>query len=255
MLQRHLKIIELLETNERLDVTTLANRFNISPSTIRKDLEYLESQGLLKRQHGYASRVSSDNITYRMAFNYEAKQAIALAASQLVCDGETIMIESGSTCALFASLVAEKKKDLTIITNSTFIARYISTSNTSVILLGGDYHSDAEVLVGPFVKLCVSQIYVDKFFVGLSGFSPSRGFLNSNISRAEAVQSMAESASKTYVLADNTKFSQLSTIALFPSKLPAAVISNDPIPEDACIYFQEKGIQYIPAGKQGAVSK
>lgn len=246
MQQRHLKIIELLETHERLDVKTLADKFNISPSTIRKDLEYLENQGLLKRQHGYASRVSPDNINYRMAFNYEAKQAIAQLASTFINDGETLMIESGSTCALFASVVAEKKKDITIITNSTFIARYISSSNAKVMLLGGDYHSDAEVLVGPFVKLCVSQIYVDKFFVGLSGFSPTRGFLNSNISRAEAVQAMAMSANKTYVLADNTKLSQLSTIALFPNKQPTAIISNDPIPEEAKVYFQERGIEYIP---------
>ena len=247
MIQRHLNIIELLETHERLDVTTLANTFNISPSTIRKDLEYLESQGLLKRQHGYASRVSPDNINYRMAFNFEAKQAIARTACTLVSDGETIMIESGSTCALFASLVAETKKDVTIITNSPHIARCIPASSANVILLGGDYHADAEVVVGPFVKLCVSQIYVDKFFVGLSGFSPARGFLNSNISRAEAIQSMATSANKTYVLADNSKLSQLSTIALFPNKQPTAIISNDPIPEEAMAYFQENDIAYIPA--------
>ena len=247
MLQRHLNILELLETHERLDVTTLAKQFNISPSTIRKDLEYLENQGLLKRQHGYASRVSSDNINYRMAFNYEAKQAIARKACSLVSDGETILVESGSTCALFASIVAEKKRDITIITNSTFIPRYIAEHNTNIILLGGDYHPDAEVVVGPLVKLCVSQIYVDKFFVGLSGFSPARGFLNSNISRAEAVQSMAMSANKTYVLADNTKLSKLSTIALFPNKQPSAIISNDPIPEEAMDYFQENEIEYISA--------
>ena len=255
MKERHLKILDMVNEKDRISVQELAAKLGLSVVTIRKDLEELESEGLLRRQHGYAAKASPDAINSRMSFRYLEKKKIAQKAVSLVEPMETIMIESGSTCALFASLVAEKKKDLTIITNSTFIARYISTSNTSVILLGGDYHSDAEVLVGPFVKLCVSQIYVDKFFVGLSGFSPSRGFLNSNISRAEAVQSMAESASKTYVLADNTKFSQLSTIALFPSKLPAAVISNDPIPEDARIYFQEKGIQYIPAGKQGAVSK
>jgi len=245
MIQRHLDILELLETMERLDVTSLADKLSISPSTIRKDLEFLENQGLLKRQHGYAVRVSSDNINYRMVFNYESKQAIAHEAVSLINDGETLMIESGSTCALFASMLVKNKKDITIITNSTFIARYVNSSSAKVVLLGGEYHSDAEVVVGPFVKMCASQIYVDKFFVGANGFSPSRGFLNSNISRAEAVQSMAESANKRYVLVDNTKLSILSTIALFPNTKVTGVICNEPVPIEAQEYFHQNNIELI----------
>jgi DeoR/GlpR family transcriptional regulator of sugar metabolism len=247
MIQRRLDIIELLETVDRLDVTTLADKFSTSQSTIRKDLEYLENQGLLKRQHGYAIRVSPDNINYRMAFNYESKQAIARAAINLVSDGETLMIESGSTCALFASMLVKEKKDITIITNSSFIARYLPPSGAKVVLLGGEYHPDAEVVVGPFVKMCASQIYVDKFFVGANGFSPIRGFLNSNISRAEAVQSMAESANKKYVLIDNSKLSMLSTVALFPNTKLTGVICNEPIPLEAKEYFCHNDIELISA--------
>ena len=122
MKERHLQIINLVNKKEKVSVQELSELLKLSMVTIRKDLEELESQGLLRRQHGYATKASPDAINSRMAFHYSEKKAIAKRAMEIVEPMETIMIESGSTCALFA-LEAAIQKDVTIITNSAYIAR------------------------------------------------------------------------------------------------------------------------------------
>ena len=86
--------------------------------------------------------------------------------ASLVHDGDTIMIESGSCCAILADTLTECKKNLTIITNSAFIADYIRRkSNCQIILMGGIYQQDSQALVGPMVRHCAENFYVDYFFI------------------------------------------------------------------------------------------
>ena len=120
--ERHTKILELLTKEEKIEVTKLSNIFQVSQVTIRKDLDQLESKGLIVREHGFATLNSKDDMNNRLAYNYDIKQKIAQLASQDIHDGETLMIESGSCCALFALQIAKSRKDITIITNSAFIA-------------------------------------------------------------------------------------------------------------------------------------
>lgn len=137
MVDRHTKLLEIVNKNKRIEVSRLSELLNVSQVTIRKDLDILEEKGLLKREHGYAVISSSDDIRSRLAFNYDIKRKIAHLASKLVSDGETVMIESGSSCALLAEELAYNKKDVTIITNSIFIANYIREGGAKIVLLGG----------------------------------------------------------------------------------------------------------------------
>ena len=125
MKERKNKILELLSEQNKVEVTFLSETLGVSQVTIRKDLDALESQGIIKREHGFALLRSTDDINGRIAYHYEEKRQIAKAAAELVKDGDTIMIESGSCCALLADELSRTKKDLTIITNSAFIASYI----------------------------------------------------------------------------------------------------------------------------------
>ena len=148
MKERHLEILDIVNERERISVQELSEKLGLSVVTIRKDLEELESEGLLRRQHGYAAKASPDAINSRMSFRYLEKKKIAQKAVSLVEPMETIMIESGSTCALFAAELAAVN-DVTIITNSTYIARSLgSAPGAKVILLGGDYDTVAEVTPG-----------------------------------------------------------------------------------------------------------
>ena len=96
------QIIKLVSEYEKIDVNTLSEKLNVSKVTIRKDLDKLESKGLLHREHGYAVLNSGDDLNVRLSINYEIKRKIVQEAVKLVSDNETIMIESGSTCALLA---------------------------------------------------------------------------------------------------------------------------------------------------------
>ena len=204
--ERHTKILELLTKEEKIEVTKLSNLFEVSQVTIRKDLDHLENKGLIVREHGLATLNSKDDINNRLAYNYDIKQKIAQLASQDIHDGETLMIESGSCCALLALQIAQSRKDITIITNSAFIADYIrGMSQTRIILLGGEYQNESQVSVGPIVKKCVETFYVDKFFIGTDGFSELSGFTGNDYMRSETVRDMAKQAKQVIVVTDSIR--------------------------------------------------
>lgn len=232
MINRYTKLLEIVNENKRIEVSKLAELLNVSQVTIRKDLGALEEKGLLKREHGYAVMTSSDDINSRLAFNYDIKRKIAHLASELVSDGETIMIESGSSCALLAEELAYNKKDITIITNSTFIASYIREGNAKVVLLGGDYQPESQVVVGPLTRKSVKDFFVDKLFVGTDGYNSKIGFTGKNLMRTETVKAMAESADKIIILTVSSKFSERGVVSQFRTDEVEYVLTDTNIPED-----------------------
>jgi DeoR/GlpR family transcriptional regulator of sugar metabolism len=233
MISRHAKLLDIVNSLGRVDVNTLSERLEVSKVTIRKDLDLLEEKGLLKREHGFAVMISSDDINNRLAFNYDVKRKIASLAANLVENGETVMIESGSTCALLAEELGTNKRDITIITNSAFIASYIrECPYAKVVLLGGDYQTDSQVVVGPITRKCVESFYVDKLFVGTDGFSEKAGFTGKNHMRTETVRAMAENANKVIVLTESGKFFQQGVVAQFKASEVAVLVTDNKIPEN-----------------------
>jgi DeoR/GlpR family transcriptional regulator of sugar metabolism len=243
VISRHTKILELVNENGRVEVSLLANKLEVSEVTIRKDLSLLEEKGLLRREHGYAVMENSDDISKRLAFNYEVKRKIAVLAATLVENGETVMIESGSSCALLAEELAANKKDITIITNSSFIASYIRAyPSVKIVLLGGDYQSESQVVVGPITRKCIESFYVDKLFVGTDGFSEKTGFTGKNHMRTETVRDMAENASKVVILTESKKFSERGVVAQFKTNEVAIVITDSKAPENIVSLLEENKV-------------
>ncbi len=245
MNQRCLTILEMLSREEMIDVNDLARRLDVSAVTVRKDLDLLEKRGLLRRQHGAAVRVSSNDIGYRMTFDYEVKARIAARAAAMVENGETVMIESGSTCALLAAELVKTKRDVTIVTNSAFIAGHVRTlPRARVVLLGGSYDPDAQVMSGPLVRKCAEEFFVNKFFIGTDGYDPAQGFSNVDLLRAEAVRAMAAQAEKRIILTDSSKFGRRGVVLLMPTKQVSAVITDD-VPADCRASLEEQGVEVI----------
>ena len=177
MNERCMRILDMVREAGSVEVSTLAEALGVSAVTIRKDLAQLEKERLLRRQHGSAVQISSDDVAYRMAFDYGPKRRIAQRAAAMVQNGETVMIESGSTCALLAAELAENRRDVTIVTNSAFIAGYVGRMpGAKTVLLGGNYDPDAQTATGPLVRVCAREFFVDKFFFGTDGFDPAFGF-------------------------------------------------------------------------------
>lgn len=243
MKERHLKILDLVNEKDRISVQELSARLGLSVVTIRKDLEELESEGLLRRQHGYAAKASPDAINSRMSFRYLEKKKIAQKAVSLVEPMETIMIESGSTCALFAAELAAVN-DVTIITNSTYIARSLGNApGVKVILLGGDYDTVAEVTTGPVTELCAREYYVDKIFVGIDGFTEESGFTNINHTRCSTVRALAKQADKVIVLTTSDKFGKRSVAKMFSTKEVHTVVTDSNLPSEYTDSLRSQNVQ------------
>lgn len=213
MTERQSKIIKLVNQYQKIEVSRLAEILDVSQVTIRKDLDFLEAEGLLSREHGYALIKNANDINTRLTINYETKLKIAIKAAEMVSNGETVMLESGSTCALMAEELAKLKKDVTIITNSAYIAiRVRDLPLRKVILLGGDYQKEYQGMVGPLIRKCAREFYVDKFFVGTDGFIPQAGFTCDDLMRVETMRYMAASANRMIILADSSKFEQKGVV-------------------------------------------
>lgn len=233
MAKRDSTILQIVTDQKRVEVAYLAERLGVSTVTMRKDLDALQEKGLILREHGYAMLANPNDVGGRLAYHYDEKLLIARRASQLVPDGATIMVESGSCCALLGRVLADTKKNLTIITNSAFIASYVRDSaQVSCTLLGGTYQRDSQVMVGPLVRTCAQEFYVDRLFIGADGWIDGVGFTNADQMRADAVRLMAASASEVVVLTESEKFGQRGAI---PMRLPGkqvSVITDGNIPDE-----------------------
>lgn len=246
MNKRTNQILEYLTEEKKMEVTLLAEKLGVSQVTVRKDLDELERQGIIVREHGFACLGSTDNLHARIAYHYEAKRKIARCAAELISNGDTLMIESGSCCALLAETLTISKKDLTIITNSAFIANYIrGKSSLQVVLLGGIYQQDAQVLVGPMIRQCVENFYVNHFFIGTDGYSRRTGFTNQDQMRAQAVRDMACHAEHIVILTESEKFTHHGIVPLNLQNHPCTVITDSRISKETMEELKQDQINVI----------
>ncbi|WP_159722156.1 DeoR/GlpR family DNA-binding transcription regulator [Enterococcus sp. CSURQ0835] len=243
-MSREETIIALVSEEKKIEVNELAKQLNVSKVTIRKDLDKLEQRGILHRQHGFALINNEADINYRLAKHYDLKRKIAKKAASTIRDGETVLIESGSTCTLLAEELAFHKKEVTIITNSCFIASYIRKSETArIILLGGEYQKDSQVNVGPLVKQVIDNFYVDHLFIGIDGFDEKRGFTGSDLTRCETTRILADSAKETIILTDASKFQQKGLVTEFHFDEIQRIFTDEKIASETAAFLRQQQIE------------
>ena len=246
MKNRYNKILEILIREGKADVSALSNNLKVSQVTIRKDLDYLEENGIVKRAHGYALLSSNNDIATRLAYHYDTKLKIAKVASSTVQDGEVIMIESGSCCALLALELAKAKKDITIITNSVFISDFVrKVASFEIVLLGGTYQKDSQAIVGPMVRECVKNFWADRFFIGIDGYGQDIGFTNNDRLRSQAVRDMALQTNNVCILTESEKFSKYGNTPINIDNKIKYIFTDDKIKETTKSDFLNNNIQVI----------
>ena len=211
--ERQSKILQLLDRDSQTSVRELAVLLGVSSVTIRQDLNFLEGEGLLKRIHGGAVMKDADDIASRLGINYEKKLRIARKVATYIHDGETILIESGSTNALLARELL--KKNVTIITTNVYIARqFRKKEQARIILLGGMYQHESESLVGKITRYCIDQINYDKAFIGVDGYTSKTGFTLRDLFRADISSYIIKKSKEVFIVTDSSKFgkSELTNI-------------------------------------------
>lgn len=226
--ERQSKILTLLSRNDLTSVNELSLKLRVSSVTIRQDLNFLESEGLVKRVHGGAVLEDADDLSNRLGFNYDKKLRIARKAALLVNEGETILIESGSTNVLLTRELI-KMRNVTLITTNVFIARqFRKNDKSSIILLGGIYQPGSESMVGKITKICLDQINFDKAFVGIDGYTTESGFTLRDLFRAEISSYIIKKSCETIIVSDSSKFGKTElTNICYPSEIKHIATDSD----------------------------
>lgn len=244
---RQINILNLLAENVLTSVNELSDRLDVSSATIRQDLKFMETEGLIKRVHGGAILHDADDLSNRMGYNYEKKLRIAGKAATLVMEGETILIESGSVNALLARELV-KKKNITIITTNVFIARQFRKSDQSgIILTGGSYQPASESLVGKITKASLDQLNFDKAFIGIDGYTAKSGFTLRDMFRAEISSYIIKKAAETIIVTDSSKFGKTGLTRIgYPCDIKCIATDSD-LEKVYMEEFTKAGIELILA--------
>ena len=241
MNERQQEIIYKVNELNQVSVNDLAEQFNVSVVTIRHDLNLLEQNGYLKREHGYAVAVDSDNLDARMKIKFPLKQKIAEYAASLVNNDEHIFIEGGSTNALLARHLAYTRR-ITLITSSYYIAQLLKNTDLKVIVIGGEYQKKSESVVGELACLAIKHLHFDKAFIGIDGFLPSTGFSGRNNMRTELVNTILTKPSENIIITDSSKFGQKQSYQLSPIESIHRVITDQAIRVEDEQYLTAKKI-------------
>jgi DeoR/GlpR family transcriptional regulator of sugar metabolism len=241
---RHIEILRLVNDAKRVQVADLAELTGVSEVTIRQDLNALEKEGCLKRVHGAAVSVQSDDVDERMEVRLEIKQQLAEKAADLVSVGETVLIEGGSANALLAKVLAERG-DITIITPSAYIAHLIRKSSANIILLGGVYQHQGESLVGPLTKLCIENIHFSTAFLGIDGFHQDTGFTSKDMMRADIAQAIIAKKRRNIVLTDASKFGQIYPSALCQNSDISVLVTDKEACAEDIRFLRQQGVEVI----------
>lgn len=227
--ERRNRIAELIIANGSIKVSELAKTFLVSTETIRKDLIYLDKQGIIKKSHGGALsslEIIERPLEDRNMENYDAKLAIASEALKFIKDHSVIFIDAGSTTLCLAKLLY-LKKGLTIITNSVSALNVLSTSDNIVYLSGGQLNNTTMALEGFGATSFLSKIKVDIAFLGSSGFKEHFGPTSIGFSDAEVKRIMIKNSKQNFVLADSKKSHSTAMVEYATWKSVDYLITDD----------------------------
>lgn len=250
---RRKKILEYIKESGEVMVTQLSREFNVSEVTIRNDLEHLERKNLLVRARGGAIHTEShvgidQRITEKHKIHAAEKAAIGKLASSLINDGETIIIDSGTTTAEIVKHL-DGIKHLNVITNALNIANLLAAHPAvNVIIPGGYLRQNAMSLVGPLAEKNLRNFFVDKVFLSTDGFDTKQGIFTPNIDEAHLNGIMIEIAKEVILVTDSSKFKRKSLAFICGLDKIKKVVTDNGIAIDDKKRLEEAGIEVLVAG-------
>ena len=213
-MKRHQEILEILQKDKYVEVTDLCEKLDVSAVTIRKDLKLLEDKGLLFRTHGGASfenpYMNDRPVNEKEKISIEEKNVIAQAAANLISENDSFMIASGTTVQALARAINIQGK-LNIITSSLNVAvELLKNKDYDIIQLGGNVRHSSSSVIGHYANFILNDISCNQLFIGVDGIDLDYGCTTTSLEEAALNQKMIQSAQKTIVLADSSKFGKKS---------------------------------------------
>lgn len=246
---RRTLILKQLEKNDQVNVFELSRQFNVSEVTIRKDLNHFEKKNILIRSRGGAMKQSLVNIDLsiyeRRRQNMNLKEAIGAAAANMILQGETILLDTGTTIMELAKHLS-KKIEITIITNSVDITYRLSEfPNIRVIMPGGILRRNSIALVGEQAAESLRNFYCDKYFLSADGIDVEKGMMTTNIEEASLARINIRNSKKVFALIDSSKFQSKGITAIAPLSEVDTLITDRGIPLAILHKIRELGVNVI----------
>ena len=246
---RRSRLLEFIRLRGFASLPALAGQLSVSESTVRRDLDYLEDSGVAKRTHGgvFYTGPSPKLIHFdqRQSLNWDRKRQIALAASRLIEDNETLLLDGGSTTYELAQLLVGRP--LQVVTNSLPVANlFTSSENADLILLGGYVHTRSGVSLGPYANQMLGGLNVRRAVLSVAGIN-ERGTYNSNLLLVETERAMMHSAEEVLVVADSTKFGHTSLAHLCNLEDIDVLVTDSEISADWQNRLTDAGVRVIVA--------
>lgn len=249
--ERLYKITEYMKEHKRARVDELAEYLDVSLVTVRTDLQKLQRRSIVEKVHGGA--VITDHFMPEFNFdeksiqNFDAKERIAAVCLELIKDGDTLILDTGTTTLQVAKLL-KNRTGLQVITNSLpIVTEIMNAPKIKITVLGGELRPVSLSMTGAFTLEELEKIRVSKAFIGAMGIDSKVGFTSSNPLEAQAKQKMIACARETFIIADSSK---MGKVALFPfAKLEEVtkLITDKGARPDAIKELRKKGLKVIIA--------
>lgn len=242
--QRREQIEALIRSEGEAQVSALADRFGVSPLTIRRDLDHLESAGSITRRYGVAiARGTEAQYPFEDNIVERAKAAIARRAASLIEDGEQVFINTSSTATGLIRYI--DNKDVTIITNSVAATTTTPSSGITLLVTGGEVRMPRGVLSGEFALNNIRNVNATRCYVGCAGITPEAGATSNTLQEALVNSAMLEHSTLKVILADSTKLCEQAGFGYARADQLDLLITDKWAPAEVLDALREAGLRNI----------
>jgi DeoR/GlpR family transcriptional regulator of sugar metabolism len=248
--ERRQRVLDLVSRQGFIALADLAKTIDVSESTLRRDLDYWDEQGVLKRTHGGAIYVGDGTalppLEERSSSQLEEKQAIAKLAASRIRDGDAVLLDGGTTTLEVARLLVGRS--LQIVTNSLPIANlFASNREADLVILGGYIYPRTGVALGPLTVKMLEDIHVHQTVLSVGGIT-AKGLFNSNLLLAETERRMMRCADEVVVVADHTKIGRQNLAFLCDLAAVDTLIVDHQLTDDQRALIDQTDARLLLAG-------
>ncbi|CAB1245640.1 DeoR family transcriptional regulator [Ruminococcaceae bacterium BL-6] len=246
-------ILDMLDTMGKVKVNLLSEKLQVTPETIRRYLEELERENRIKRVYGGAVKVSGGvELPYadRTIHNIDAKRKIGKSAARLVCDGELIVIDVGTTTLQMVQHILHRKNLVVVTSSFGALKELIQYRNSNafsgrIIFVGGDINSRQMTVSGTLAEDFMENLYADKAFVSVAGFSLDGGLTSYDLNECTLTRKILHHAGQSIVLADQSKIGCRNHFKIGDLSVADKIICNAPAPAEWETALAQMGVEWI----------
>ena len=258
--ERKQQIMDELNQTGKVTVMALSESFSVSTETVRRDLTQLENEGVLKKVYGGAVKVAHPSgeppFLSREQVRQAEKKRIGEKAAAFIADGDTILIDVGTTTVEFVKSI-ENKENITILTNSIPVAEVLMDAlnkqkfTGNIVFLGGQINAKQQSTSGKFTEAMLEHFHIDKVFLSVGGVSLKSGVSDYDLNESLISQAMISVSNEVIVLADHSKIGVNAFCKIASLDAIDVIITDQSLPESWRNEIESVQLNWVTAGEEG----